>query len=238
MVFVGCFLTLVLLVSPYCIESFTTILRHDRLAQTTISSPVHQCSSIYDIKNQIKTSTPTIRLNIDIYLTATTTSLRAVGGIVDKLLGFVNNNENNNNENNNNNSKKLIINIDASLIKVGALRFLLNIHLVGEQNNPIPKAWLIQEASDSKNEIDVYYYDGTGMLSIIIKENNIQMIRNGIKPSLQYQLHESLLIHNVLDEIQTCAYGDESISKEKRLIQLNNDNAIELARSTLPVRKG
>jgi hypothetical protein len=180
--------------------------------------------------------------------TSTSTSLLLVD-FVDKFFELVSN------HNNDAIQPKTMIQLEASNIKVGALRFLLHIHLVGEQNNPIPNAWICREADEEedpknhKNVLNVYYQDGTAMLSIRIQENGITMIRYGTKPSLPYQIHESILIHNLLDEIQIVAFGTSSntndndhddskkILPHQRLIQLTNDQVIERARSTLPIRK-
>lgn len=103
------------------------------------------------------------------------------GGILGGLLGG-----------NEQKGPKTMIELPAKDVKIGALQFLLNIHLVGEQNKPEPKSWLMR--SDEKGDLQVYYQDGTGMLSIEMQEYAIKMIRYGEKPSLQYQLQESVLL--------------------------------------------
>lgn len=147
---------------------------------------------------------------------------------------------NSNNDNNNNISSKEIISIEATNVKIGALRFLLNIHLVGEQNNPVPKSWLCQQSDNTNNELIVYYQDGTASLTIQLRNDAIVFIRNGMKPSLQYQIQESSLIHNILDELQSVAFGiieDKDVTADQRLLQLNDANTIEIARSKLLIQR-
>jgi hypothetical protein len=137
----------------------------------------------------------------------------------------------------NKDGSKTVIDLPAKDVKIGALRFLLNIHLVGEQNNPTPKSWLCRQGDDGN--LQVYYQDATAMLSIQLQEYGIKMVRYGEKPSLQYQLQESVLLHNLLDALQTVALdvADDNIAEEQRLLQLKDDTAIAKARETLPVRK-
>lgn len=129
---------------------------------------------------------------------------------------------------------KVVLDIPAKAIKIGALRFLLQIHLVGEQNNPNPQTWLMKDGGES--ELDLYFYDGTGMFSLDLTEYQIKVTRYGEKPSLQYQIQESVLLHSVLDELHKTAFEVDDIEEEKRLLRLNDDNAIESARGSLLAR--
>ena len=132
------------------------------------------------------------------------------------------------------NQPKIMVDLATKGIKIGALRFLLQIHLVGEQNNPQPQTWLMKEGGEG--ELDVYFNDGTGMFSIDLNEYQIKITRYGEKPSLQYQIQESVLIHSILDELHKTAFEVDDIEEEKRLLRLNDDNAIESARSNLLAR--
>jgi hypothetical protein len=129
---------------------------------------------------------------------------------------------------------KTVVDIAASDVKVGALRFLLNIHLVGEQNKPEPKSWLTREGDYGM--LGIYYQDGTGMLSLELQENSIKAVRYGEKPSLQYVLQESVLLHSILDELSDVAFEVEAEQKN-RLLTLTDDTVIEKARESLPARK-
>lgn len=133
---------------------------------------------------------------------------------------------------------KTIVDLPAKDIKIGALRFFLQVFLVGEQNKPEPKSWSTKQG-DEAGELQVYYQDGTGMLSIRLQEYTISIVRHGERPSLQYQLQESVLLHSVLDELSSVAFGvaEDNIELEKRLLVLQDDASIERARKKLPARK-
>lgn len=133
------------------------------------------------------------------------------------------------------NGPPTVMEIPAKDVKIGALRFLLQIHLVGMQNEPQPNSWLTKQGEDG--ELNIYYGDGTGMLSLDLQEYGIRAVRYGEKPSLQYMLQESVLLHTILDELQTVAFDVEDIEKEKRLLRLSDDEAIDKARDKLPARK-
>jgi hypothetical protein len=137
---------------------------------------------------------------------------------------------------------KTVIEIPTKNVKIGALRFVLQIHLVSEQNKPAPKTWMIRQSDENSGELQIYYTDGTAMLSILLQESSISIQRYGTRPSLQYQIQESVLLHSILDELSNIAFGvgdddDTSIDIEKRLIVLQNSNAIDAARATLPTKK-
>ncbi|KAG7340409.1 hypothetical protein IV203_023952 [Nitzschia inconspicua] len=130
---------------------------------------------------------------------------------------------------------KVILEIPTTNIKIGPLKFFLQIFLVGEQNNPLPNSWVLNQ-NDETQTLDMYHTDGTGMFSIDIKEYGMTVKRHGQAPSLQYQLQESVMLHALLDEVEGIAFA-EDIDVEKRLLQLKEDNALQLARETLPARK-
>ena len=85
----------------------------------------------------------------------------------------------------------------------------------------------------------MFYQDNTGMFSLSFLENAIVVDRYGPKPSLQYVLQESVLLHGVLDELYSLAFeGEEDIKDEDRLLQLNAPgDAIDKARELLPAKK-
>lgn len=132
---------------------------------------------------------------------------------------------------------KVVVDIPAKEVKIGALRFLLQIHLVGESNKPQPQTWLMKDGGEG--ELDVYFNDGTGMFSIDLTEYQIKVTRYGEKPSLQYQVQESVMLHSVLDELHKTAFEvEDDIPEEKRLLRFKDgeDDAIEAARSNLMAR--
>ncbi|GAX11498.1 hypothetical protein FisN_22Lh191 [Fistulifera solaris] len=129
----------------------------------------------------------------------------------------------------------VIIDIPAKNVKVGALRFLMQIYLVGIQNEPAPKSWLTKQGGDG--DLQVYFKDGTAMVSIDFQENGVKVRRFGDAPSLQYMLQESVLLHGILDELNNVAVEVDDIEQEKRLLQLNEPDDIQKARFKLPARK-
>lgn len=125
--------------------------------------------------------------------------------------------------------------IPAKEVKIGALRFLLQIYLVGEQNKPTQNSWLTKQGDEG--DLQVYFSDGTGMVSLDLQENSITAVRYGQKPSLQYQLQESVLLHGVLDELNNVVFDVDDIEEDKRLLRLADNDAIYKARQQLPARK-
>eukprot|EP00980_Cylindrotheca_fusiformis_P027821 scaffold22560_cov135-Cylindrotheca_fusiformis.AAC.32 len=135
---------------------------------------------------------------------------------------------------NEDNGPKSIILMPGS-VKPGALKFFLQIYLVGQQNIPSQGSWALNN-NDENQSIDMYYKDGTGMFSLGIKETGISVDRYGGKPSLEYVLQESVMLHGLLDELNEVAEADD-IEREKRLIQFKDSDAVEKARESLPARK-
>jgi hypothetical protein len=129
----------------------------------------------------------------------------------------------------------VVFDIPATDVKVGAIRFFLNIHLVGLQNQPEKGTWFSQQ--DDSGGLDLYFKDGTAMLSLAFSEYEIKAVRTGAKPSLFYLLQESVLLHGVLDELNNLAFEASDIEEEKRLLRLKESNGIEKARAKLPARK-
>ena len=138
-------------------------------------------------------------------------------------------------DNNNSISPTTVMEIRAKDIKVGALRFFLQIYLVGECNKPEKGSWICRQHDSGR--IDMYYKDATGMCSIDMTEYAITIQRHGSRPSLQYQLQESILLHGLLDELNTLAFEVDDIDEEKRLLRLYDNDALEIARETLPAKK-
>ena len=127
--------------------------------------------------------------------------------------------------------------LPTTRLKKGPLQFFLKIYLVAAQNDPTPGSWAIGGAESNLDSIQAYYQDGTGMVSVILNDDNIEIQRHGQSPSLQFVLQESLLLHGLLDELQSLAENEE-VEEEKRLVQwANGKQTIEDARSTLPARK-
>jgi hypothetical protein len=133
-----------------------------------------------------------------------------------------------------NNGSNTILDMPGN-IKVGPLKFFMQIYLVGQQNTPSESSWALNN-NDENESIDMYYKDGTGMFSLGIKENGVSINRYGMRPSLEYMLQESVMLHGLLDELQEVAEVEE-VEQEKRLIQFKESDAVSKARGTLPARK-
>lgn len=127
-----------------------------------------------------------------------------------------------------------VLNIPVDNIKPRPLRFFLQIYIVGQQNSQDSQSWLPRESEEGG--LQVYYKDGTGMCDICLDANNIKIERHGQRPSLEYLLQESVMLHGVLDELNTVAFEVDDVEESKRLLVLN-ENAIEKARESLPARQ-
>jgi hypothetical protein len=148
-----------------------------------------------------------------------------VGDILGNLFGGGSNNDS---------GPKEIVNLPASVVKVGPLRFFLQIYLVGEQNNPAPGSWAFN--NNDAGSLDMYYTDGTGMFSIVLEDYGIKIVRYGQKPSLQYVLQESVMLEGVLKELNSIAFEVDDIEEEKRLLQFGDKDVISKALDSLPAR--
>jgi hypothetical protein len=128
----------------------------------------------------------------------------------------------------------ILFEIPTTNVKIGALQFVIQIHMVSVGNKPEPGTWFPKQNSDGG--LDLYFKDGSGMCTIVVSEYTIRAERYGVKPSLQYLLQESVLLHSVLDELEKTAFGVEDIEEEKRLLRLREKDGIDNARSVLPAR--
>ena len=135
------------------------------------------------------------------------------------------------------NGIETLFTLPTTRLKKGPLQFFLKIFLVAAQNEPTPGSWAIGGAESNLDSINAYYKDGTGMVSVVLNDDNIAIQRHGKSPSLQFVLQESLLLHGLLDELQSLAENEE-VEEGKRLVQwANGKQTIDDARSKLPARK-
>ena len=93
--------------------------------------------------------------------------------------------------------------------------------------------WRANEASTTK--LDMFFKDNSAMFQLVLDNDKIYVDRYG-QPSLAYVLQESLVLHSILDEICSLAFGVDDIDAENRLIQFDDPDAIEQSRSSLPAR--
>ena len=110
-------------------------------------------------------------------------------------------------------------------------RFALGLHMISLQDKG---TWRANENSATK--LDMFFKDNSAMFQLVLDVDKIYIDRYG-QPSLQYVLQESLVLHNILDEISKLAYEVDDIEAENRLIQFDDPDAIEQARSSLPARQ-
>ena len=128
---------------------------------------------------------------------------------------------------------KRIIEIPVNSVKKGGLRMVLGLCLIGLQNTPDTASWKANQASDTV--LDMIFKDSAAKFSVVLEDSCIAVERYG-QASLPYMLQESVVLHKVLDELNELAFTTE-VEKENRLFQLEDLNAIEEARSTLPARQ-
>lgn len=134
-----------------------------------------------------------------------------------------------------------VMEIPARVIKIKPLKFYLQLFLVSQQNTPVKGAWLLNANEEVEDYLEVYYADGTGMISVQFDDlYGIRIQRKGKRPSLQYMLQESVLLHALLDELEAIAFGDGDgdVDEDKRLLQFADENkdVLSKAREDLPAR--
>lgn len=121
-----------------------------------------------------------------------------------------------------------IITIPARTMKVGGLRLYANLHLMGMQNTPEKGCWKASKSDDS--EVNLRYRDLSGSIIIRFTDDAIVVDRLGSAPSMNFLLHESIILNSFLDELHAIVYEGE-ISDENRLLTLVDEGAIEQARN-------
>lgn len=131
-------------------------------------------------------------------------------------------------------SKSNVLDIPVKSVKMGGLRFALGLFLIGQQNNPVKGSWAANQSTETT--LDMYYEDGTGMFTVKLSDKAIAVQRNGAKPSLRYLLNESIILHCLIDELESLATEGEDIKDEDRLIQFEASGALTTARNKLPAR--
>ncbi|GFH59094.1 hypothetical protein CTEN210_15570 [Chaetoceros tenuissimus] len=128
-----------------------------------------------------------------------------------------------------------VFEIPCQNVKLGGCRFALGLFLIGQQGTPTKGTWLANQANDGV--LDMFHNDNTAMFSVVMTEKSIAVDRYGLEPSLQYQLQESLVLHSLLDEIQSLALEGDEVEAENRLIVFSDpENAVSNARDSLPAR--
>jgi hypothetical protein len=129
---------------------------------------------------------------------------------------------------------KVVMELPVEDIKPKPLRFFLQIYIVGQQNSRQSQTWLPKESEEGS--LQVYFKDGTGMCNIVLGNDSIRIERHGQKPSLQYMLQESVMLHGVLDELNQVAFEVEDVKDGQRLLKLDKA-VLDKARDNLPARQ-
>ena len=127
-----------------------------------------------------------------------------------------------------------ILEIQCKSMKLGGLRFALGLFLIGQQNNPVKGSWAANQATETT--LDMYYEDGTGMFTVRLSDKSITVERNGSKPSLRYLLNESVMLHCLIDELNSLATEGDDIKDEDRLLHFATEDILSKAREKLPAR--
>ena len=112
-----------------------------------------------------------------------------------------------------------LFNIPAKSIKPGGMRVVLGFSLIGLQNTPDQGSWKANQSSDTV--LDMVFRDNSAMFSITLGEDGISVDRYGT-PSLPYLLQESVILHSVLDEIDSIANEGDAEAQD-RLLQLEEE---------------
>lgn len=154
----------------------------------------------------------------------------------------------NNNDNNGNNDPPPVVDvmdIPAKVIKIKPLKFYLQLFLVSNQNTPFKGAWLLNANEEVEDYLELYFHDGTGVILVEFDDlYGLKIRRKGRRPSLQYMLQESVMLHALLDELEAIAFGQgddddaEPVDEEKRLLQFadGNKDILSKMREGLPAR--
>ena len=137
------------------------------------------------------------------------------------------------------NAPTKVMEIPTKTMKAG-LRVALSFFFLSLQNQPSKGSWRFVQQDNIP--LGMVFKDESAMFSIGLREDSIVIERhtdNGKRPSLIYQLQESVALHKVLDELHELAFGKgddgQDIDDEDRLLLLH-ESAIEEARKKLPAR--
>jgi len=124
-----------------------------------------------------------------------------------------------------------LIDLEAKSIKVGGLRLLLTLHLMGQQNTPTKGTWKCNQSADG--DLDMYYIDRTGALTVELDEDyGIVIYSQGNHPSNAFLMQQTLLLQNLLEELDKTV-NVEDVKESDRLLVLKDPNALDKARDTL-----
>lgn len=136
-----------------------------------------------------------------------------------------------------NNDTAVVFTIPARSVKVGALRLLLMLHLMGQQNSPNKGTWKCQQREEEDGEdviVMQFMVDQSASLSVIITDWGIKVKRRGIAPSMQFMIQESILLQGLIDQLDHVLYSEE-VKEGNRLLVLKYPlDGLDKARATIP----
>lgn len=128
----------------------------------------------------------------------------------------------------------LLLSIRAEQLKPGGLRLFLMFYLLGMQNTPDRNSWRANQPTTDEYVLEMLFQkDASAMIQVELSEDEIRILRCGSLPSTAYLMQEAVILDGILDELHQCAFGDDSIPAEHRLLIPEPRNAIEMARESL-----
>jgi hypothetical protein len=162
------------------------------------------------------------------------------GGFFDDIGKYFNSKGRNDDEEEGNTDESddsvVVFTIPASSVKVGALRLLLMLHLMGQQNTPTKGTWKCQQREEEEADAIVLYFmlDQSASLSVNISDWGIKVKRRGIKPSVQFMMQESILLQGLIDQLDHVLYSEEVKDANRLLVLKNPLDGLDKARAMLP----
>jgi hypothetical protein len=125
-----------------------------------------------------------------------------------------------------------LVQLPVNAIKPGGLRLFLMFYLLGMQNTPDKNSWKAHQPSTEEYVLDFWFHDQSAVLSVELNQDFVTIDRVGSTPSTQYLMQEAVIVNGMLDELSKCA-TDHNVSRNDRLLVLEEDDAIEKARESL-----
>jgi len=154
-------------------------------------------------------------------------------------MGFLDNIENffdNNKGGDENETTVELFTIPFKSIKVGALRLLLTLHLMGQQNTPTKGSWKCRQQDDN-HVVMQYMVDETSDTCLIIgiSEKGVHVERRGtLAPSMKFLMQESILLQGLLEELDHVIYSGDLQESDRLMVLKYPIDGLDKARENLP----
>jgi hypothetical protein len=136
---------------------------------------------------------------------------------------------------------QLLVSLQAKSIKVGALRLLLTLHLMGQQNTPHKATWKCNQSAEG--DLDMYFVpDQSGAVTVELSEEyGIQIYSQGggESQSNAFLMQQTVLLESLLHELEQTIHpppppsGAPTVKEVDKLLVLQNPNALTEARDAL-----